>query len=428
MPIGSFRLNTISAASAAVPEQYFLLYNSGVARDNNITPGGFDVDSSGNMYIFDMYSSKIAKLSPAGAILWQKYVSTPSTAISKGDCGLLSVDSNGQYLYYQLKETTTSIVLHQLDCSNGNLLSKSHNNVSAGNSIVVGNTIVGSDNTSIYINFGATVGGVARMVIKRYNLSSGLLPATAALTSYEWATGASPTVSETRMSYNPTGGALPIMVYYPGVASRYNMNPSRGTSTAISSVDSIAVYSTNTYFVRNNIISKYVSNFVTKSWERTHTVSSVGGSLYYNQGIVIDSSENIYSCYYNSTTLKVIIYKLNSSGTLQWTKSLYLGGLTDGIDGPALKLVGSNLYISFMYGSLGSGGMAILKIPTGGTLTKTFSNGFVLADETGSVASTSNLTVGTVSGLTTTAVTLTSTASTNTLSNASLTSFTKTVI
>lgn len=428
MPIGSFRLNTISAASAVSPEQYFLLYNSNVARANNITPGGFDVDSSGNMYIFDMYSSKIAKLSSTGSILWQKYLSTPSTATSKGDCGLLSVDSNGQYLYYQLNESTTSVVLHQLDCSTGNLLSKAHTNVSAGNSIVVGNTIVGSDNTSVYINYGVTVGGVSRMVIKRYNLSSGLLPATSATTAYETATGASPTGSGTRMSYNPTGSTLPIIVYYPGVASRYNMTPGRGTTTAISNVDSIAVYSSNSYFVRNNIISRYISNFNTKSWERTHTVSSVGGSLYYNQGLVIDSSENIYSCYYNSTTLKVIIYKLNSSGTLQWTKSLYLGGLTDGIDGPALKLVGSSLYISFMYGSLNSGGMAILKIPTDGTLTKTFSNGFVLADETGSVASTSALSGATVSGLINTAVTLSTTASTNTLSNASITSFTKTVI
>jgi hypothetical protein len=404
------------------------MYNSG-ARASNITPGGFDVDSGGNLYIFDMYSSKLAKLDSSGSILWQKYVSSPAGVNSKGDGGLLSVHPNGASLILQLQESSTSISLCQFNISDGTLITKAVVSVAAGNSITVGNSYIsgpdGSSNYWAFMTFKATVSGVTRACLRRYSLSA-TSPYTMTIaspsTQYHLITGAS--FSDVRYAYNSTTPSNHLVGYQNGMtfSSGHNTLASLTSTYTFTggNFDSIALSGTsvvsNAIIMRDNVITKWTSSTNTKSWEKTHTISSVGGSHYYQQGMVIDTStEQIYACYWNSTSGKIIIYSLNSSGVLQWTKSLYLNGATE-VDAMMLKLRGTDLYLAFKYGTIDDGGMGILKISTDGTGTKTFTNNFVLATETGSVADTTNVTF-TSSTPTTTSITLATTGSAFTITD-----------
>jgi hypothetical protein len=420
MSLGSFRLNTFGKPGS---ESGWLMYNTG-ARASNITPGGFDVDSSGNIYILDMYSSKLAKLDSAGVIQWQKYVSAPAAANSKGDGGLLALSPNGTYLYCMLSESATSMSLCQFLTSTGAINVKSQ--PISGTNIYIGNIESGSGST--YVCFGITVSGTSRIVYRRYNGGNNALTTTAGGTYYQLVAGAT-AIYDSRMSTDAAGAtASNIIIAYQNYIS--NNGPTgtiQGAKIFTGGFDSIASLkaTTGALISKDNIIAKFTGSAITtKAWEKTHTVDGVGGAHYYNQGMIVDSVDNIYACYWNSTAGKIIIYKLNTSGVLLWTKSISLNGATS-VDAMMLKLSGTQLYLAFKYGAIDAGGMAILNIPMDGVGTQTFSNGFILANETGSLADTTNFTFTTVSPSTQTVTIGTTGTATFTVSNASLPTYTK---
>lgn len=427
MPIGAFRLNTIANGGSVAGG--WLMYNTG-DRASNITPGGFDVDSTGNIYILDTYSSKLAKLNSTGTIVWQKYVSTPSDTTSKGDGGLLSLNSTDAWLICALQESSTSISLCQFNTSTGALITKAVTSVAAGNSLYLGNVVMGLASSTPYafMTFGATVGGVNRMCFRKYTFTGSTLNTTASSTNYHLASGAT-NIYDCRYSYNTNNASNHILGYqnYVTLYNGHNTISTGNTRSFTGSFDSIAADNGSNYVImKDNIIAKYTGSTFTKSWEYTHTINSVGGSHYYNQGLVVDSSDNIYACYWNSTAGKIVIYKVNASGVLQWTKSITLTGYTN-IDAMTMKIVGTDLYLAFKYGNIGAGGMAILKIPTDGTGTKTFANSFILANETGSLASSTNFSLATNTPATT-SIALSTAGRAFTVSNATLPTYTQSAI
>lgn len=422
MPIGAFRLNTISNSGGVVGGGW-LMYNTG-ARASNITPGGFEVDASGNIYILDMYSSKLAKIDSTGAIQWQKYVSTPAATGSHSDGGILCLSPNQTYLYAFLPESSTSMSLCQFLTSNGNL--NASQIISATTAVYPGS--LHTSTLSTYTFFGVNASGTLRMMYRRYNAGNNTLT-TSASQLFHLGAGAT-SVNDVRASHDVPYGTAGQMSF--GYQTTIGMiAPASPTLTATRTLtggfDSIVSgqSAVGTFIMKDNIIGYWTTTSFTKSWEYTHTISSVGGSHYYQQGMIADSLDNIYACYWNSTAGKIVIYKVNKTGTLQWTKSITPTGYTaTSPDAMTLKLVGTSLYLAFKYGDISGGGMAILKIPTDGTGTKTFANSFVLANETGTLTSSTSLTLTTNTPATTT-VTIGTTGNPFTLSNATLPTYTQ---
>jgi hypothetical protein len=421
MSLGAFRLNTFGKSAS---DAGWLMYNTG-ARASNITPGGFEVDSSGDIYILDMYSSQLAKINSSGVIQWQNYISSPGTTTGKSDGGQLCLSASGQYLYCQLKESSTSVSLCQFLTSTGGLNTKQITSVAAGSTIYAGSVAVSAAST--YAIYGLTVSGVNRWHYKRYNGGDGAL-GTSASTLYHLASGAT-SVNDVRFSHDvPYGTASTMSFAYQNYVGQFApATPTMGQTRSFSGgFDSVIAGRTtqSTFLTRNNIIARWTGAFASKAWEKTHTVGGIGGDHYYQQGAIADASDNIYSCYWQASTSKIIIYKLNVSGALQWTKSISLNSATE-VDSMLLKLVGTtDLYLAFKYGTISDGGMAILKIPTDGTLTSAFDNGFILATETGSVSDTTLFTLSTntpASSLVTTGTT----GSAFTVANTTLPSYTK---
>lgn len=418
--LGAFRLNTIGNSSSAAIG--WLLYNTG-ARASNITPGGFDVDSTGNIYILDMYSSKLAKISPTGSIIWQKYVSSPSTTTSKGDGNLLCLSPDGNYLYCHLLESATSLSLCQFLTSDGSL------NTKQVTSVTTGNVYPGSIHTSTVSThsvIGVTSSTTNRMLYRRYTGGNSAL-STANATIYHLAAGAT-AINDCRISaqspYLTSTNIMYAYENYVGTISGSTLNSTKSFTGGFDSIASSQVTSGAGFIMRDNIIAKFSSlSLPTKSWEKTHTISSVGGSHYYQQGMITDSLDNVYACYWNSTAGKIVIYKLDTNGNHQWTKSLSLNGATS-VDAMMLKLSGTDLYLAFRYGPINAGGMAILKIPASGSGTKTFTNNFILATETGTLTSSSNFSL-TANSPVTTSTTIGTTGSAFTLSNSTLPSNTQ---
>lgn len=425
--IGAFRLNTISSSIAgASAGSYWLLWNTDSGRSTNITPGGFDVDSAGNIYVLDMYSSKLAKYNSSGVLQWQKYVSNPSATTSKGDNGLLVVSADGSRVYCQLQQSATSMSICQFNGTTGALIVKGIN--SSTTSIVVGNTVLIGSDTSVIVSYTINVAGTYRCIFKRYPITSGTMSTTAAQTLYELATG-SGSLYDIRATYNPTGSTMAIG--YNNYISKYSATTGISRSVTFSfsgDFDSVATdTATGTFIQRDNIIAKWTGvTMSTKSWEVTHTVFGIGGSHFYNRAMVTDVTDNIYSCYWNTTANKIIIYKLSSAGSLLWTKSISSPGVTE-FDAMHMKYSNDSLYLAFRYGGTASGGMAILKIPTDGTLTKTFNNGFILVNETGSVSASSVFAL-TSNTPNTSSVTIGTTGSTFTIADASIPTVTLTAI
>lgn len=399
MPLGAFRLNTIGKASTG--GDYFLMYNTG-ANTSNIVPGGFEVDSVGNIYILDMNSSKLAAIDPTANILWQKNITSPIGVTTKQEGGLLSLDYSQTYLLCALKESTTSISACYFKASNGTLLSKAVSSVAAGNTIQIGNVKMGTGasgtSQQALVVVGATVSGVNKLVM-RHHIFSGTTISTTPTSYYHLASGAT-SVADCKIGryVPPNNGAITGTLYlaYENYIAQYTGTTSfihQSTRSFTGGLHSIAADSGNNgYIMKNNIIQKFSSAW-TKAWEKTHTVGGVGGSHYIQQSVVVDSSSNVYSCYFRSATNKIYLYKLNSSGVLQWTKSIYMPSIVE-VESMVLKIVGTgDLYFAFKYGANTAGGIGILKIPTDGSLTKTFDNGFVLGDETGSVADSTNFTL-----------------------------------
>tara|TARA_R100001443_G_scaffold48985_1_gene61367 strand:- start:244 stop:1734 length:1491 start_codon:yes stop_codon:yes gene_type:complete len=107
-----------------------------------------------------------------------------------------------------------------------------------------------------------------------------------------------------------------------------------------------------------------------------------GGEITYSG--VVDSSGNFYwtvSGIYNSSAgrYSVVVHKCNSSGTMQWTREMYINNLTSSGIGWGMVSVDSNdnLYVmgyAKLPTSSGPNGMYVLKVKTDGTETGTYGN------------------------------------------------------
>ena len=148
-----------------------------------------------------------------------------------------------------------------------------------------------------------------------------------------------------------------------------------GDAVAVDSNDDIYVCGRTTSVGAGSgdlLLVKYNSSG-TVQWRRT-----LGGTGYdQGRGVAVDSSDNVYVCgttrSYGNGTRYIMIAKYNSSGTLDWQNTL--GGTADQDYGEHIKVDSSdNIYVVGKTQSTGQGSndIFVAKLPNDGSLTGTY--------------------------------------------------------
>lgn len=137
------------------------------------------------------------------------------------------------------------------------------------------------------------------------------------------------------------------------------------TSNALRFNDMVASPSGNVYLAGNYIVSSVTSGAILKLdssgasvWQRQ--VSQFSGGM---DGIELDSSENVFVT--GTQAGKTLLSKFNSSGTVQWTRSVEIAGTNN--FGIAVKANASNVYVA-SYADSSPAASILTKYNTSGTL------------------------------------------------------------
>lgn len=217
---------------------------------------------------------------------------------------------------------------------------------------------------------------------------------------------------------DPVSGGTSKKVFIGGTTVDYYPTM---ISTAIDSSDNIYFYAAIKYGTAlKYILCKANSTLTSITWTLDldgASFNSVGGQL------AVDASNNIYLYTGNSSSRVVYITKINSSGAVQYYRQITTsasGGLD--ITGPnAIKVIGSDLYIASVMPGVTPQKSILLKVPTDGSRTATFS----LGGYTMSYANSSQtITTTTAPSLSSSTVTTSLIAYTNTTPSYTNTSYT----
>jgi len=140
-----------------------------------------------------------------------------------------------------------------------------------------------------------------------------------------------------------------------------------GASVAVDSSGNVYLLgTTNNGTVTGIAIAKYNSSG-TIQWQRSLT-SSTSGSGCYGWGIGVDSSGNVYAAQSTNTQLTIVVAKWDTSGTFQWQRSLTSAGFLVGFYGSFFVDASGNCYTCTNNNNNSGGGIYIAKWDSSGTL------------------------------------------------------------
>jgi hypothetical protein len=143
--------------------------------------------------------------------------------------------------------------------------------------------------------------------------------------------------------------------------------------------------------ISRGLIAKYNSSG-TIQWQRSLGNSTAASRV---QSIAVDSSANLYICGTTSISVDTMqIAKYNSSGTIQWQRNLTNSTRTRGY---SIALFSSNIYVCGEAREGSNNDFIIAKLPNDGSLTGTYTVGSssIIYASTSNTDATSTLTAGT---------------------------------
>lgn len=177
-------------------------------------------------------------------------------------------------------------------------------------------------------------------------------------------------------------------------ASNPSGTPNWGQTFAYGSVGNLNSISNPAVDSSNNVYVIGVRNFIsavlfkfnssgTLLWQTEFNVNAIPSSM------VFDSSGNVYVIIFSLSGTGITIIKLNSSGTVQFIRTLTAGSAS--IYNPKAKIANDQLYISFYIIDTGLYYPSVIKLPIDGSLTQTFSvAGFTVTYAAGSLTQTTS--------------------------------------
>jgi outer membrane protein assembly factor BamB len=302
MPLGAFRLNTLSSATAGVsPVAGYILELSAATYNESNSYGGIDIDSSGNIIMavrlsesFSVNRTAIIKISPSAQILWQRVFSHNNN----DEFYEFLLLSNGNVVVSYTQGVNAKISV--FNGSDGSTIFTRIFAVEAGNFSPI--TGLGKDNNdNIYI--AARESNQGLLYYYKYNSTGTLLN------------------GPNRYRSNPQSGVPPI-ISDPYVSSVGNtlFSVSRGNVSGISN-DPVIYFASLTSTSTLSVITTY---------GRTNNL--------FPNSMTQDASNNVYIKHDERS-----IIKFNSSGTIQWQKS-YGSGV--GSFSSKMTVDSQNLYCS----------------------------------------------------------------------------------
>ena len=346
---------------------------------------GISVDNSDNIYIsggctIGNEDLLIAKYNTSGVIQWQRRLSGATN--DRGYCNAIDSSGNVYVVGYSYIGSNYDIILAKYNSSGAILwqrrLGDTVNNYGRGVAV--------DGSGDVYI-IGYTESFLNDIIVAKYN-TSGVI---------QWQ----------RSLYMNTNADVGSNIVVDGSSNVYIVGYTESQGAGLSDL----------------LIAKYNTSG-TIQWQR-----SLGGTNYeYGNDICVDSSGNIYVAGYTRSqgagNDDVLIAKYNSSGTIQWQRSLGGAGSDYGIGISADN--SNNIYVVGYTTSQGAGNndMLIAKLPGDGSKTGTYGN-FTYAARTLTDASRSLL--SSASSLTDASTTLTDASTTLTDAARTLTSTTTTI-
>jgi hypothetical protein len=411
MPLGSFRLTTLSAVSGTIPESYHFMYSSEFLYADAI-----QVDATGNQFIGTIGDTKFVKITPTGSIAWAKQIT-----------GGLAAESN-----------STKIVL---DTNDNLIFAGGDNNLDSKSTLLSLSNSSGSQNwathrasTSYRRNLGVVMLSDGSFVTAGYGNANGHVLYTkynssgAYTSQYSQATigslGRQQIVRDASNNVytlwqNSSTNARVITKLNSSLAVQWHRTIN-GTGW-FGSIHLTCDSSGNVYVANGTKIIK-IDTSGTKVWERDSTQNLTQRGV----AMTVDADSNLYVTGDDGEGVYAYVKKINSSGTLQWYRKITTNG--GGVQLTGITVKGSNLYLCGTATINSSASSFIMKVPTDGTKTGSYSSGlFSYTSHTATLSSGSDMSIQTVSYSNGTAATSSTTYS-MTYSDISLSSLTKTVL
>jgi hypothetical protein len=349
---------------------------------------GTTSDASGNIYTVGFYGGSagiyVQKVDSSQQIKWQKLlISAPAAYVgnicvdNSGNVYICFVD-DGSGLSYIVKYNSSGVLQWQRKFTTGGLtLAAPRIALNAAQTMVW--VLTGGPAYSCYLTKYDTSG--------TYQLQR-TVGMNGATTEYSMALAidTADNIFIAITSFTVTGSCCCITTHYADVI-KINSSLAVSVSYAYNSTDpiyiSVTTDSSNNFYVVSDIspgttIQKFNSSNASQ-WVKKNGVALP-------QGAVVDSSGNVYVVQGGFSGITARYFKLNSSGAVQFQKSLVYSGMV-GVNGPingaTISLSGSSVYQPTQY--------SVLVLPTAGptngtygpiviaTTTDTFANGTALS-------------------------------------------------
>lgn len=382
MPIGAFRLNTISKATALTEAYWFNIMSGDGISDKGLKSA---VDSSGNIFVAANDGSErgiFLKFDSSGVIQWQ--TTAPTNFVSRS----VAVDSTGIPYFVGSNESINPArpIIYKLNPATG--LTTSARYQSSDLAYNNGFYAIDIDSTDVLHLAGRNNSSTGYYNTTHIKYTTGLSIVSTSACSYTNGTTTYPQPYGIS-AYSSTvlwivgqqliGGNYSPYIYRSSSTNgtlSYGMNSSTGLSSSGNNIfrDCVWDNSSTVYAVGGNTVAAggancvYIVKYTGSStpeitWQRA--ITSIAGQA---TGVARDTTGNIYVTSNAGST--AYISKFNTSGTHQWTRSIVASGQTASLQDVTWK--NNSIYLTGYVSSASGNDPMIWKLPDDGSKTGTW--------------------------------------------------------